>query len=214
MQIIAMITMLLDHIGVVWFPSDSTWRVIGRLALPLYAYALVLGYMRTHNVNRYVWRMLGIAVISQIPYSLAFGTYEINTVGTLFICLLLLRLLDKYASSLAIQIIISLLIIVAVELVPCSYGAYLPALVLIYRYASPKWMVSLHLVLNLFFLFYQGWTVQLFSLFATLMLVYLPAFLRAADRISVPRIVWRSFYPLHLALIAIANFTLFTSGAD
>ncbi|MFX3633267.1 MAG: TraX family protein [Candidatus Pristimantibacillus sp.] len=206
MQIIAMLTMLFDHIGITWFPNDATLRVIGRLALPLYAYALVIGYQRTRNVNRYLWRTLLIAAISQIPYSLAFNTLQINTVGTLFICLVLLWGLDKYKGKLVIQSAFALLAILFLEVVPSSYGAYLPALVLIYRYASTKWMVALHIVLNFIFLYYQSWTVQLFSLFATILLVHLPLFLKAADRIYVPRIVWRSFYPLHLALIVALDY--------
>ncbi|GGG66139.1 TraX family protein [Paenibacillus radicis (ex Gao et al. 2016)] len=207
MQFIAMVTMLLDHIGVVWFPGDSTWRMIGRLALPLYAYALVIGYLRTRNVNLYIWRMLAIAVISQIPYSLTFRTLEINTVGTLFICLLMLWALDKLKDKHALQVAIAAVTILLVELVPVSYGAYLPVLIIIYRYLPAGSMAPLHFALNVVFMFYKGWTVQLFSVLATLLLVYMPVFLRAVDRIRVPRVVWRSFYPLHLALIAAIDYS-------
>ncbi|MFF2483161.1 TraX family protein [Paenibacillus sp. NPDC058071] len=208
MQLIAMLSMLLDHIGVVWFPDDSTWRVIGRLALPFYAYALVLGYTRTRDVNRYLGRMLAIAAISQIPYSLAFREMELNTVGTLFVCLLMLWALDKLKGKAPLQLAASLAAILLVEAVPASYGAYLPLLVLIYRYGAPKWMLPLHLVLNVAFLFYKGWDIQLYSLFATMVLVYTPMLLQSADRIRVPRFMWRSFYPLHLALIAAVDWVL------
>ncbi|MUT66061.1 TraX family protein [Paenibacillus sp. NEAU-GSW1] len=207
MQMIAMLSMLLDHIGVVWFPDDTAWRMIGRLALPLYAYALVLGYLRTRSVNSYLLRMLAIAAISQLPYSLAFHTLEINTVGTLFICLLMLWALDKLQDKRALQAAVIAAAILFVELVPASYGAYLPAIVLIYRYVPIHWTAVLHMALNVVFLFYQGWIVQLYSVIATLLLVYLPLFLRAFDRIQIPRIVWRSFYPVHLALIAAIDYS-------
>ena len=43
-SILAMLTMLIDHIGLIWFPENMAWRIIGRLALPFYAFAIVLGY--------------------------------------------------------------------------------------------------------------------------------------------------------------------------
>lgn len=37
---LAMLTMLIDHVGLVFFPTDPAWRIAGRLAFPIYAYAL------------------------------------------------------------------------------------------------------------------------------------------------------------------------------
>lgn len=208
MQIIAMVTMLLDHIGLIWFPQDDTWRIIGRLAMPLYAYALVIGYFRTKNINQYFWRMTAIAALSQIPYSLAFGTWEINTVGTLLVCLVSLKLLDQLKSRPALQVSLAAFLLLLLEVVPCSYGAYLLVLVLIYRYVPKHGMAPAHLLLNIFYLFYMGWTIQLFSVVATLLLVYSPSMLQAADSIKVPRSLWRSFYPLHLAIIAALQYVI------
>lgn len=44
---LAMLTMLIDHVGLVFFPTDPAWRIAGRLAFPIYAYALYMGYTRT-----------------------------------------------------------------------------------------------------------------------------------------------------------------------
>ncbi|MDQ0114676.1 TraX family protein [Paenibacillus harenae] len=208
MQFLAMLSMLVDHIGIVWFPDDAGWRMIGRLALPFYAYALVLGYFRTRSVNLYLKRIGLIAIISQIPYMLLFKHTEVNTVGTLFISLLLLMLLDRWKSKPAVQINVAAAAVLLVEALPFSYGAYCVLLVLIYRYSSPYWMIGWHFALNAVFVFYKGWYIQLFSLAATLLLVYLPDFVRAADRIKIPRWVWRSFYPLHLVLLTVACYLL------
>lgn len=40
---LAMLTMLIDHVGLVFFPTDPAWRIAGRLAFPIYAYALYMG---------------------------------------------------------------------------------------------------------------------------------------------------------------------------
>lgn len=203
MQFLAMLTMLIDHIGLVWFPDDSTWRLIGRLALPFYAYALVLGYSRTQNMNRYLLRVGSIAIISQLPYQFAIHRLEVNTVGTLFICLLLLSLLDKWSGKPAVQIFAVIVTAISLESIPISYGSYALLLVLIYRYTATQWMLLSHFSLNLVNLFLNGGFIQIASLFSTLLIVYVPDFMRIVDRIRIPRIVWRSFYPLHLALIAV-----------
>ncbi|MBD2872461.1 conjugal transfer protein TraX [Paenibacillus sp. IB182493] len=206
MQFVAMLTMLIDHIGLIWFPEETAWRIIGRLAMPLYAYAIVLGYFRTSNINRYLARIAVLALISQLPYQFAFHLIEVNTVGSLFMCLLLLRLLDKYKEKRAVPYLIAAAFVVLLEALPFSYGAYLVLLVLIYRYAGSQWMTPLHFILNVASVFAKGWLLQIFSVFATVLLVYAPDFMRSIDRIRVPRIVWRSFYPLHLAILAVVSF--------
>lgn len=204
MQLLAMLTMVIDHIGLVWFPGDSVWRIIGRIAFPLYAYALAAGYAHTRSVPRYLLRLTIIALISQIPYQLAFQKLELNVVCTLLVGLATLAALDKLKGRLLLQGMTVAGAAVLLELLPFDYGAYALALVLIYRYARTSWVTPLHLALNVAALVYHGWVLQLFSLFATILLVYLPQFLQSMDRIKVPRIVWRSFYPLHLSAIAAA----------
>ncbi|CAM4512092.1 hypothetical protein FHS16_003418 [Paenibacillus endophyticus] len=203
MQFLAMLTMLIDHIGLLWFPESSAWRIVGRLALPFYAFTMVLGYFRTRDVKRYLRRVAWIAVLSQLPYQFAFDRLEVNTVGSLFVCLLLLRLLDQWKGKQVLQVIAAAGFAAILEFFPFSYGAYIVLLVLIYRYAQIQWFALFHFSLNVVSFFIKGWFLQAFSLFATFLIVYWPGFIRSADKIKVPRLVWRSFYPLHLAVLAI-----------
>lgn len=202
-QFLAMLTMLIDHIGAVWFPEQAAWRIIGRLALPFYAYAIVLGYLRTRNLNRYLTRLGLLAVLSQLPYQLAFQTLEVNAIATLFVCLLLLLLLDRFKGQAIAQACLIAASIGLLEAIPFDYGAYAVLLVLIYRYSSLSWMVAAHLTLNIASLFVKGWVLQLFSLITTMFIVYSPNFISQLNRIQIPRLLWRSFYPVHLAVIAV-----------
>ena len=68
LKIIAMITMLIDHIGVLFFPGITLFRTIGRIAFPIFAYQIALGYTYTHDRYEYGRRLLIFAFISQIPY--------------------------------------------------------------------------------------------------------------------------------------------------
>lgn len=198
-----MLTMLIDHIGLVWFPENMTWRIIGRLALPFYAYSIVLGYSRTSNINRYLRRLAVIALLSQLPYQIALHRLEVNTVGSLFVCLLLLRLLDKCSGKPLMQVSLAASFAGLLEMLPFSYGAYVVLLVLIYRYAMAQQYTLFHFSLNVVSFFVKGWSIQAFSIFSTIFIVYLPDFMRSADKVKVPRVIWRSFYPLHLIIIAI-----------
>lgn len=200
--------MLIDHIGLIWFPENMTWRIIGRLALPFYAFSIVLGYSRTSNINRYLRRMAVIALLSQLPYQYAFHRLEVNTVGSLFVCLLLLSLLDKWSGKPILQVLLAAAFAGFMEMVPFSYGAYVVVLVLLYRYAQAQQYTLFHFSLNVVSFFVKGWFIQAFSLFSTMLIVFLPDFMRSADKVKVPRVIWRSFYPLHLTILAIVYSVL------
>lgn len=56
-KIIALILMLMDHIGE-FFPDSPIWfRWLGRLAAPLFFYALAVGFRHTRNRKKYLLRL-------------------------------------------------------------------------------------------------------------------------------------------------------------
>jgi len=71
--------MTVDHIGFLWHfelkdagIDPQLFRYIGRLALPLFCWGMVRGYRMTRNKWKYAWRIFLLAIISQIPFSVAF----------------------------------------------------------------------------------------------------------------------------------------------
>ncbi len=70
LKIIAIVTMLIDHTGVILFPGRIWFRIIGRTAFPIFAFMIAEGYLHTRNPWKYLARLLLFAVVSQVPYSL------------------------------------------------------------------------------------------------------------------------------------------------
>lgn len=69
LKLLAIVTMLVDHIGYMYFPNEILFRIIGRLAFPIFAYQIAIGYSKTSNLKKYVFRLSLFALITQLPYS-------------------------------------------------------------------------------------------------------------------------------------------------
>lgn len=99
LKLFAMLTMLIDHIGYMFFPQYRIFRTIGRLAFPIFAYQLSVGYAKTSNLKKYSARLLCFGLISQIPYSffspnLEFEPFRLNIMFTLLLALGVLYVYD------------------------------------------------------------------------------------------------------------------------
>lgn len=204
MQWIAMITMLIDHIGAVFFPHIIELRIIGRIAFPIYAFAVYIGYKHTRDVQKYIWRLFWIAIISQVPFMVAFNHYSLNVVWTLWSALLVLFVIDKLPSKLlGIPIVIGAGWFM--EISQMDYGMYGLLLVLLFRYFQGPVLVVAHVLLNALYLLLHNSSVQMFSVLATAGIA-IAQYYQAGFRMKGPRWVWRYFYPAHLAIIAIIRW--------
>lgn len=89
----AMITMLLNHTAIVFLEGNALYPVleaVGYFTAPVMCYFLVEGYHYTRSKKKYGERLLLFAIISQIPYDLAFHFRNLNMLFTLFVCFLIL----------------------------------------------------------------------------------------------------------------------------
>lgn len=96
LKVLAFVFMFIDHLGKNVFPGVTEMRIIGRMALPLYAWCLVVGAVKTRSPLRYALRLLVMAAVSQPIYMMALNhTWtELNILFTLFfalVCLLTIR---------------------------------------------------------------------------------------------------------------------------
>ena len=96
LQIVAMFTMLVDHIGVMLIMNGKLYgyqeklyryvmtldeakvyeilyiicRTVGRVSFPIFAFLFVEGFLRSQNLFKYFMRLLFLAIISEVPYDL------------------------------------------------------------------------------------------------------------------------------------------------
>ncbi|GHV38454.1 hypothetical protein FACS189490_00420 [Clostridia bacterium] len=78
LKIIASVCMLLDHIGAEFPSAGMPWlRWVGRIAFPIYAYMIAQGCKHTKNINKYLLRLGVFALISEIPFDIAFQSPKI-----------------------------------------------------------------------------------------------------------------------------------------
>ena len=84
-KIIAIIAMTIDHVTWLLFPGcQKIWfvmlvHVIGRLTAPIMWFFISEGFHYTRNVNKYIARLFGFALISHFAYNFAGGIPFIPT---------------------------------------------------------------------------------------------------------------------------------------
>lgn len=121
-KVIAVITMVIDHIGVMFFPHLLILRIIGRLSFPLFGYLVSEGFDRTHNKKTYLLRMFLFFLISQVPYSLSFHDGQLNIFITLFIGLLIIWISKNISLDKFKKIIFSFFLLFTAFILPIDYG--------------------------------------------------------------------------------------------
>lgn len=83
LKIIAIVCMTSDHASAILTRFGlsyqgptlfglTIWRVIGRIAFPIFCFMIAEGARRSRNVNKYLLRLTVFALISEIPFDIAF----------------------------------------------------------------------------------------------------------------------------------------------
>jgi hypothetical protein len=207
LKIIGVASMLVDHIGLMFFPDVEILRVIGRIALPIFAFLLTEGLLKTRNLKAYMLRLVIFAFISQVPYGL-FNYVTGHDPFTLNIFFLLALGLGALAlarrvKDIWLQIIIVMAAAILATIFRIDYGAYGILLILscylIHRRAILG--ATLLVIFTLFTLLLLPYPKSLIQAFA---IVSLPFILGYAGKpgIKISRWWFYWFYPIHLALLS------------
>ena len=136
---IAMLTMLLNHISQIFMKSgyflSELFLDIGYFTAITMCYFLVEGFQYTHSKKNYAIRLLIFALISEIPYCMAFATNGVlefqglNMLFTLLICFIILIVNDKVSNKILKYICILGLIILSLS---CDWALLAPIFTLLF----------------------------------------------------------------------------------
>ena len=227
LKMIAIITMVIDHVGAVLFPMNMMFRYIGRISFPLFVFLLVEGSIHTSKIRKYELRMFLFALISEIPFDLAFSNeivdiHSQNVFWTLTIGLVMLDLIQNGASYVKSQkgkklqldwiegqpiptiwqfVVVSVCACVA-QALQTDYGA--GGILLIYFI----WMLHENVIAQavafvIISLLFFG-SVELPGVIA-----FLPIFLYNGKKGPSAKYVFYAFYPVHLFILHLIQTSVF-----
>lgn len=192
LKLIAITTMIIDHVGWVLFPNLIILRLIGRLSFPIFAYGIARGYIYTTNVKKYFIRLTIFAVVSQPIYNFLLPGH-LNIFFTLISGLACIYLIDKN------KYLLALLPAATSIIFPMDYGIYgLLTIVIFYIFnkKTAHLIISL-LLLNCAYALFNNSYLQSVSLLSLLIILH-----DFKCSIKVNKYISYIIYPLHLAILA------------
>jgi hypothetical protein len=240
---IAVAAMLLDHIALVMqgsYYSMPLWilHTIGRFAMPVFSWFIVEGSYRTHDINRYMSRMLIFAAIAYIPFIFVFTgrNYDtnylcFNQLFSFFFALMFLSALHG-KEKMSSRIITGIVAVVGICF--CQYGLFGLGVIITFdiMHNNKKYGVLAYLAVIFAFShkaitgrLSSNYNLEAFSsnifkfqfvaeLFVNLIGYLIPLIFILSMKPSKKRpgkfAKWffYIFYPLHLALLALYKYSL------
>lgn len=218
LKLIAACAMLIDHTAHIFFPYDIYLRCIGRLAFPIFAFMVAIGYSKTRNVKKYIVRMFIFALIAQIPYVYLIGDFKnipFNVIFTLLFGLISIYVIDKGNPLFAVTIPIALALLA--EFGGFDHSAFGVFMVIALYYTKDSKLLrnlSATILILLFtstYLFTMGlnsfvWIIILFYLFA------IPVINLYNEKKGISNTFTRwffyVFYPGHILILVLLKYVL------
>lgn len=133
LKIIALISMIIDHIGFFW--DINFFRIIGRISFPIYCFLITKGAKNTKDIKKYMLRVLALAIISQCVWEYV----GIDTLNVLFTYFLFLQFLFFIKNK---NYIVSSILFVGFVIISSylDYGLYGFVLLFIFYYVEDRWV--------------------------------------------------------------------------
>lgn len=204
LKIIALATMIIDHYGAIFQSGENIYRIIGRIAFPVYCFLLVEGYFHTGDVKKYGKRLLLFAMVSEIPFDLAFygkiGFAHQNIFFTLSIGLVAIFFIDNegkfnFNKSLVIAGAGILAMVLSVDY---SIMGVIYILSFYFTRNFPRKKQILYMVSIMLFTNLMSSPLQQFSLLALPLIYFYNGELGLKNKFL--QIMFYAAYPLHLML--------------
>ena len=225
LKIIACISMLIDHAGLMLFPNLVWMRWIGRLAFPIFAFLISEGCRYTKNKLRYFLTVFLLGVVCQIAYQVAYPADQFFGILITFSISILLIYALQFAKKTLIngkRLLVKILAVLpfVLALVGAYYfclqykvdhgfmGCILPSFGAIVDFKDIKWLerVDKPIIRTLFFsigliLYYLQSTLKFLTVYSLCSIPLLLLYNGKRGRAKL-KYLFYIFYPLHLLVLA------------
>ena len=134
-KLLALLCMSLNPFAHIFLPGSSPLAMVltglGYFTAPVMCMYLVDGYFYTRSRRKYLWRLAVTALLSQLPFWLAFHIpFQLNMLFSLTFCLLLLTVAEEMKESPYRTPLLALLFFVCTFF--SDWSAFAPAMVLLF----------------------------------------------------------------------------------
>ena len=217
LKLIAVLSMLSDHIGKELFPQCEFLQIFGRIAFPVFSCMIAEGCYYTRDKKKYLLKIAALAVGCQLVYFIAERSYYQNVLVTFSLSILTIYSIDRFLKKKNwFNALIVVTDVAAVAflcfVMPCLvkgfqidygiFGLILPVVV----YFSPNKIVKLFVALiALICLSDDLGGIQWYSLISV---VIIALYNGSRGKLNL-KYLFYVFYPLHLALIYLIKMLYF-----
>ena len=210
LKIIAMLSMLIDHIGLMIFPQYKFLRIIGRISFPIFAYMIAEGSLYTKNRKKDLLLIACMGAGCQAVYFFTSQSLYLNILLTFTLSIASIFSVDNFLkhktkSSLALTIATILSVFFLTIIAPAIFkeqgfhvdygflGVLFPVTVYYSKTKTLK-IISATAVLSAMTFLNE---IQIYSLLAVPLLILYNG---KRGKLNL-KYVFYIFYPLHLAVI-------------
>ena len=207
LKLIALLTMIIDHVGAIFFPLEPWFRIIGRISFPIFCFLLVEGYFHTRDVRKYSLRLLAFAFISEIPFDLAFSgrmdNSHQNIFFTLFLGLFAIHMLDVYFAKKPVIGMLGLIFAMFLsEFLRTDYGIlgilYMLTIFGLRKVAEPQKYIFMAIMITLLNLLLSG-GLQMYSVISVIYISFYNG--KPGPKNDILKYGFYLAYPVHLLIL-------------
>jgi hypothetical protein len=209
--------MVVDHMGLVFFPEYRIFQIITRPAFITFAFTTAFSVSKTRNTPKFLFRLFILALISQAPYSwfmytIGHSIFNLNIFFTLclgVVAIMIIKQKDKLAGAIlgAFYLLFVLLISLFVTFDYSFAGVLL--IVLFYlaitlsknKYSSVLFFTIALLIFNLVFSLFYGFGIQWYSMVTIILLALFTS--KKPKPWKYEKWIFYPIYPLHLFLLCV-----------
>ena len=213
LKLIALVSMTCDHVGLQLFPDALILRILGRLALPIFAYMIAEGCRYTRNRRKYLLRMVSLAAVCQVVYFFAMGSLYQCILVTFSLSIGLIYAMDRWQErgdaasrllALGILAAVFLLCVVLPDFLPgfeIDYGIMGVLLPVLIYFGKPS---HHYLLAGLILLGFAYGGIQWWALAA---IPLLAVYNDQRGKYNIGKLFY-IYYPLHLALLGLLRLMI------